>query len=75
MAYRVTPPDFSRRAWSLCLVEPYASHEESPPCVDGIANEFLRRGTIQGLDTSCLGQERLKPFLLEMPEGGIAPFG
>ncbi|HYO15420.1 MAG TPA: alpha/beta fold hydrolase, partial [Thermoanaerobaculia bacterium] len=71
----VTPPDFGRRAaryltQSLHLVEPYASHEESPPCVDGIANEFLRRGTIQGLDTSCLGQEKMVPFLLEVPEGG-----
>jgi pimeloyl-ACP methyl ester carboxylesterase len=76
----VTPPDFGRRASryltrSLHLVEPYASHEEIPPCVDGIANEFLRRGTIQGLDTSCLRQEKRVPFLLEIPEGGINPFG
>jgi pimeloyl-ACP methyl ester carboxylesterase len=75
----VTPPDFGRRAsqyltQSLHLVEPYASHEQIPPCADGIANEFLHRGTIQGLDTSCLSQEKRVPFLLEVPEGEIAPF-
>jgi pimeloyl-ACP methyl ester carboxylesterase len=75
----VTPPDFGRQAaqfltQSLHLVEPYASHEESPPCVEALGDEFIRRGTIQGLDTSCLRQEKLKPFLLELPEEGIRVF-
>ncbi|HWN44119.1 MAG TPA: alpha/beta hydrolase, partial [Thermoanaerobaculia bacterium] len=75
----VTPPDFGRRAarfltQSLHLVEPFASHEESPPCVTAIADEFLRRGTTQGLDTSCVNQLQRTPFLVELPKEGISPF-
>jgi pimeloyl-ACP methyl ester carboxylesterase len=75
----VTPPDFGRRAarfltHSLHLVEPYAGHEESPPCVEAIANDFVRRGTVQGLDTSCVSQLKLAPFLLEMPKEGLKLF-
>lgn len=76
----VTPPDFGRRAArfltrGLHLVEPYASHEESPPCVTGIANTFLRRGTTQGLDTSCVRQLKPIQFLVEPPKQEIKLFG
>ncbi len=77
----VTPPEFGRRAsrfltHSLHLVEPWASHEDAPPCVIAITNDFIRRGTTQGLDTaSCLAQVKPKPFLFELPQDGIAPFG
>jgi pimeloyl-ACP methyl ester carboxylesterase len=76
----VTPPDFGRRAaqfltHGLHLVEPWASHEDSIPCVQEIARELIRRGTTQGLDaTSCLHQVKPKPFLFELPKEGIAPF-
>jgi pimeloyl-ACP methyl ester carboxylesterase len=76
----VTPPDFGRRAapfltHGLRLVVPWASHEDSIPCVQEIARELIRRGTLQGLDaTSCLHQVTPKPFLFELPKEGIAPF-
>lgn len=75
----VTPPDFGQRAArfltrSLHLAEPYASHEESSPCVEGIANEFVRRGTAEGLDTSCVREVKPRPFLIEVPKESIAPF-
>jgi hypothetical protein len=56
-------------------VEPYASHEESPPCVVAIAEEFLRRGTLQGIDASCVRELKLTPFLVEPPKEGVSPFG
>ena len=75
----VTPPDFGRLAsrfltQSLHIVEPFAGHEESPPCVEGLADEFVRRGTVQGLDTSCLREMKRTPFLLEVPKEAIKPF-
>jgi pimeloyl-ACP methyl ester carboxylesterase len=75
----VTPPEFGRRAsrfltQSLRVVEPHASHEESPPCVMRISDELIRRGTIQGLDTSCVSQLQPVPFLLEPPKEAIRPF-
>lgn len=76
----VTPPDFGRRTArfltnSLLLVDPYASHEDSTEmCTDAIANEFVRRGTVQGLDTSCLDRLKPVPFPLEAPEKPVSPF-
>ena len=77
----VTPPEFGRRAArfltnSLHLVDLYASHEDSTDmCTDGIANEFVRRGTVQGLDTSCMNRLKPVPFLLEVPKKPVTPFG
>jgi pimeloyl-ACP methyl ester carboxylesterase len=75
----VTPPDFGRLAsrflaQNLHIVEPFAGHEESPPCVEGLADEFVRRGTVQGLDTACLSQMKRTPFLLEVPKEAVKPF-
>lgn len=76
----VTPPEFGRRAaryltQGLRLVDPYASHEDSTDsCTENIANEFIRRGTTQGLDTSCLGRLKPQPYLFELPKEGISPF-
>lgn len=76
----VTPPEFGHRTArfltnSLLLVDPYASHEDSTEmCTDAIANEFVRRGTVQGLDTSCLGRLKPVPFLLEAPKKPVSPF-
>jgi pimeloyl-ACP methyl ester carboxylesterase len=38
------------------------------PCVSRLMNEFIRRGTAEGLDTSCLDETRRAPFAL--PEEG-----
>ena len=75
----VTPPDFGRRASrfltrSLHVVEPGLSHEDGPKCVYAITNDFIFRGTTEGLDTaSCLGQLKPIPFLTELPREGIKP--
>jgi len=37
-------------------------------------DEFIRRGTTQGLDTSCVGQLQRRPFLLEPTKEGIRVF-
>jgi pimeloyl-ACP methyl ester carboxylesterase len=76
----VTPPDFGRRAArfltrSLLVAEPYAGHEESPPCVEALANGLVRRGTPEGLDVdACVRQLEPVPFVLEPPEKEIKPF-
>lgn len=77
----VTPPDFVRRAsrfltQGLALVNPYAGHEEAfDSCTEAIAAELVRRGTIEGLDTSCLGKAKPWPFLLEPSKAEVKPFG
>lgn len=76
----VTPPEFGRRAsrfltQSLHVVEPNCSHEEVPQCVERISDELIRRGTIRGLDTSCVSQLKPVPFLLEAPKEPIKTFG
>jgi hypothetical protein len=44
--------------------------------VSDLGDEFIRRGTTQGLDAaSCLRQIQPKPFLFEVPKEGISPFG
>jgi pimeloyl-ACP methyl ester carboxylesterase len=76
----VTPPAFADRASrfltrSLHVVEPGASHEDSFPCMIELTNDFIRRGTTEGLDTSsCLSQMKPLPFLFKLPDEGIRPF-
>ncbi len=77
----VTPPDFVRRASrfltrGLALVSPYAGHEEAfDSCTEAIGAELVRRGTIEGLDTSCLDKAKPWPFLLEPSKEEVKPFG
>lgn len=85
----VTPPYWGERAArhmanSLHLVVPYAAHDyaglEGSECVDALADEFLRRGSVEGLDTSCLDRVRHPPFArtvekpLELPVGELSRF-
>jgi hypothetical protein len=75
------PTDFGRRAAlfltrGLLVAEPYAGHEESPPCVEALGDELVRRGTTEGLDVdACVRQLKPVPFILEPPEKEINPFG
>jgi pimeloyl-ACP methyl ester carboxylesterase len=76
----VTPPDFGRRTVasypnSLFLEVPYEGHAISGDCPVRIAETFIDRGSLQGLDTSCLAQTKPVPFLLEPPKEEIKPFG
>ena len=45
------------------LVVP-AGHDANGPCVHAISQQFLRRSTLDGLDTSCADQLRAPPFIL-----------
>lgn len=54
------------------LLIPGAAHGyggmEGVECVDSLIVEFVRRGTGEGLDASCLQRVRRPPFVLEVPE-------
>jgi pimeloyl-ACP methyl ester carboxylesterase len=68
----VTPPDFGRRTVaslsnSLFLEVPYEGHAISADCPVEIAQTFIDRGSLKGLDTSCLAQIKPTPFVLEPP--------
>ena len=74
----VTPPEFGERARlhlssSLHLVIPTGGHYGNGPCPIQIEEDFLRRGSVQGLDTSCLARIKPEPFLLEVPKEGVNP--
>jgi pimeloyl-ACP methyl ester carboxylesterase len=57
---------------STHLVVPGAAHGYSGmqggECVDSMIVEFVRRGTAQGLDTSCVQRVSPPPFVLEVAE-------
>lgn len=65
----VTPPSLGEelRQWlpnSLHLVSPGA-HTSSDDCIISIRERFFAAGSVQGLDTSCMAEQRLPPFQLE----------
>jgi pimeloyl-ACP methyl ester carboxylesterase len=64
----VTPPHWGEEAArhlpaSLHLVVP-TTHSFGSPCIDRIMREFLDRGTVEGLDTSCVEHMRRPRFTL-----------
>jgi pimeloyl-ACP methyl ester carboxylesterase len=69
----VTPPEFGPRTVasfpnSLFLEIPFESHAIFGDCPAGIAQTFLDRASVQGLDTSCIAQMKPTPFVLEPPK-------
>lgn len=69
----VTPPangDFVVRTFanSLHVVVPHGAHGldglEGLDCIDRLTTEFVKRGTIKGLDTSCVKSIRRRGFVL-----------
>jgi pimeloyl-ACP methyl ester carboxylesterase len=46
------------------LVLPQGFHGLPDPCVTRIMNDFIRRGTAEGLDTSCTAAPQKTPFVL-----------
>jgi pimeloyl-ACP methyl ester carboxylesterase len=48
---------------SLHLVVP-AAHGAGGPCISTIRHEFLEKGSVEGLDTSCVSEISLPPFNL-----------
>jgi pimeloyl-ACP methyl ester carboxylesterase len=74
----VTPPEFGERILrhltnALHVVIPSGGHYGNGSCPDEIEKDFLRRGSVQGLDTSCLARMQPLPFLFEVPKEGMDP--
>jgi pimeloyl-ACP methyl ester carboxylesterase len=73
----VTPPVYGETAArhlpnSLHAVVPHGGHAfgglEGTDCVQNLITEFVNRGTVKGLDTSCLNNIRRRGFLLKLAE-------
>jgi pimeloyl-ACP methyl ester carboxylesterase len=73
----VTPPDDAEEArrsftHSVHLVLKGFGHGQlSAPCVDGVMASFMSRGAVEGLDVSCVQNDRPLPFFVTV--GGPAP--
>lgn len=57
----VTPPEFGERVAkklpnSLHVVVPHGSHGGAGDCTDNLIRAFIDRGSVQGLDASCVKQ-------------------
>jgi pimeloyl-ACP methyl ester carboxylesterase len=66
----VTPPENAaevarRLPRALNLVQPFGAHAGLDACVQGLIARFVRAGSIDGLDTSCLGAEKPTDFAIE----------
>jgi hypothetical protein len=64
----VTPPHWGEEARrslpnSVHLVTP-GGHTAGNECIDSIGRELFRSGSVQGLDTRCVGALRNPPFVL-----------
>lgn len=64
----VTPPRFAEAVArglpnASVLTVPGMAHAGSDRCVEGIVAEFIRRGSMQGVDTSCVANIRPPPFI------------
>jgi pimeloyl-ACP methyl ester carboxylesterase len=51
---------------------PYGGHSYFSACISGITAEFISKGTVQGLNTSCLNGVKRPPFITTLPEA-ISP--
>jgi pimeloyl-ACP methyl ester carboxylesterase len=50
------------------LVLPQGFHGLPDPCVTRIMNDFVRRGTAEGLDTACAAAPQKTPFVMPEPK-------
>lgn len=65
-----TPPEMARDVASRLshgrLVEiPEGTHGTGSPCIDGLISKFVAQGSTDGLDTSCVSQIHLPPFITQ----------
>jgi hypothetical protein len=73
----VTPPadaEEARRGFShsVHVVLKGFGHGQLPaPCVDGMMANFVSRGGVEGLDVSCVRNDRPMPFFVTL--GGPSP--
>jgi pimeloyl-ACP methyl ester carboxylesterase len=69
----VTPPDFGPRVTrdmthAVRIVVPYGTHNSEDPCTDRIQEDFIAKGSGEGLDLSCVSRIQMPPFVLEPPK-------
>ena len=72
----VTPPVWAERVAaalprSLLVVVPHGHHQDrglaNQRCLDDVADTFIERGTVEGLDTSCFATMLRRGFTLPEP--------
>lgn len=68
----VTPPEFARRAAqfltnSLLVTVPFGGHADSPGCVEDLERDLIEKGSVQGLDPSCVAGIKRTPFEVKEP--------
>lgn len=69
----VTPPDFGPRVTQAMthatrIVIPWGAHGGDDPCTDRIQQDFIEKGSGEGLDLSCVSKIQMTPFALEGPK-------
>jgi pimeloyl-ACP methyl ester carboxylesterase len=69
----VTPPDFGVRVTQAMthatrILVPWGTHGGDDPCTDKIQEDFIERGSGDGLDLSCVSKIQMTPFALEAPK-------
>jgi len=69
----VTPPAFSERAArsftnGLRIVVPWGAHGGDTACVDGLQKEVIEKGSVKGIDTSCLAKIEMQLFQTAAPK-------
>ena len=72
----VTPPRYAAEVArtlpnALNVVVPFAAHGlrglEGLACIDRLQHDVIERGSVAGLDTSCVAQIRRRGFPTELP--------
>jgi pimeloyl-ACP methyl ester carboxylesterase len=53
---------------SLQVTIPYGGHSYFSECISNITAEFISKGTVRGLNTSCLKGTRRPPFVTTLPK-------
>lgn len=69
----VTPPDFGPRVTQAMthatrIMVPWGTHGSDDPCTDRIQQDFIEKGSGEGLDLSCVSKIQMTPFALEAPK-------
>ncbi|MFL6261434.1 MAG: alpha/beta hydrolase [Thermoanaerobaculia bacterium] len=69
----VTPPDFGVRVTQAMthatrILVPWGTHGGDDPCTDKIQEDFIEKGSGEGLDLSCVSKIQMTPFALEAPK-------
>lgn len=73
----VTPPEYAdeaRRGLSNSLhlvLKDFGHGQLAAPCVDRVMEQFIERGSVAGLDTSCTRNDKPTPFFISI--NGPAP--